>query len=77
MNTAEHPDQPSLPWRAGSSVVTGFIGALARGWMTGANHSEAHGLDRFMELLDKRENIEGRERGLITGACMIIKSIGL
>jgi monolysocardiolipin acyltransferase len=28
---------------------------------------EVIGLDRFLQTLDKRKDIEGRERGLITG----------
>ena len=77
MGNAEHPGQPSLPWRVGSSIVMGFIGTLAHGWMKGANHSEVHGLDGFIELLDKREDIEGRDRGLITGTPKTIEPVEL
>ena len=30
------------------------------------NYIEVIGLERFLEKLDRRSNIEGRERGLIT-----------
>lgn len=36
--------------------------------------TEVHGLDRFLELLDERDNVEGRERGLITGK--IVTAVG-
>lgn len=45
----------------------GFIGTLTRAFMHGANWQEAHGLDEFLKLLDKRADIDRRERGLITG----------
>lgn len=35
--------------------------------MFGANRTEVHGLDKFLEMLDRRKDPEGRERGLITG----------
>ena len=35
--------------------------------MHGPNWQEAHGLDGFLELLDRRADINGRQRGLITG----------
>jgi monolysocardiolipin acyltransferase len=28
---------------------------------------ETHGMDGFLKLLDEREDVGGRERGLITG----------
>lgn len=64
---AEPPAAPSLPWRIASSTVMGLIGASVRSFMYGLNSAEAHGLDGFLELLEKRKNIDERERGLITG----------
>ena len=61
-------DAPSLPWRAGSSLIIGISGFLARMFYMGLNNVEVHGLDRFLELLERRKDIEGRERGLLTGA---------
>jgi monolysocardiolipin acyltransferase len=45
----------------------GAVGALCRGFLYGLSNTEVHGLDGFLELLDERENVERRERGLITG----------
>jgi monolysocardiolipin acyltransferase len=40
---------------------------MSRGFLYGLNRMEVVGLDRFLEALDKREDVDGRERGLITG----------
>ncbi|KAL8773809.1 MAG: hypothetical protein Q9194_004221 [Teloschistes cf. exilis] len=60
------PQQPSLPWRIGAAMVTGFVGSTSRLFMFGANRTEVHGLDKFLETLDRRKDPESRERGLIT-----------
>ncbi|KAL9592846.1 MAG: hypothetical protein Q9179_006316 [Wetmoreana sp. 5 TL-2023] len=60
------PKQPSLPWRIGSALVMGFVGGTSRLFMFGANSTEVHGLDAFLETLDRRKAPERRERGLIT-----------
>ncbi|KAJ4363384.1 Lyso-phosphatidylcholine acyltransferase [Neocucurbitaria cava] len=44
----------------------GAVGLLCKGFLTGFSKVETHGMDRFLELLDARENVEERERGLIT-----------
>jgi monolysocardiolipin acyltransferase len=46
----------------------GLTGSLSRGFLYGLNRIEVVGLDRFLETLDRREDIDGRERGLITGS---------
>ena len=33
----------------------------------GLNSVDVHGLDGFLKLLDRRKDIDSRERGLITG----------
>ncbi|KAI1384705.1 acyltransferase [Hypoxylon trugodes] len=58
--------QPSLPWRMTSSLVMGLTSALSRGYLYGFNSVEVVGLDRFLDVLDKRKDVEKRERGLIT-----------
>lgn len=63
----DSPPQPSLPWRVGSATVMGLVGSISRIFMFGANRTEVHGLDQFLELLDERRDIDGRERGLLTG----------
>lgn len=67
MEAANSLSQPSLPWRMGSSIVMGITGTLSRIFLLGANHTEFHGLDHFLELLDKRDDISARQRGLVTG----------
>ncbi|KAK8046443.1 Bctaz1 [Apiospora saccharicola] len=59
-------EQPSLPWRMSSSIVLGATCMLSRGFLYGLNTVETKGLDRFLEILDKRKDVDKRERGLIT-----------
>ncbi|MCJ1276420.1 hypothetical protein MMC21_004225 [Puttea exsequens] len=42
------------------------VGGLSRVFMHVPNSQEAHGLDGFLQLLDKRADVNGRKRGLIT-----------
>ena len=63
----EQPLAPSAPWRAGSTFVIGAVGLLCRGFLKVLSNTEAHGLDNFLKLLDEREDIEGRQKGLLTG----------
>jgi len=51
----------------------GLTGSLSRGFLYGLNRIEVFGLDRFLETLDRRKDIEGREKGLITGMCLEAK----
>jgi monolysocardiolipin acyltransferase len=44
----------------------GAVGLLCRGFLA-ISKTEAHGLDKFLKLLDEREDVEGRQKGLITG----------
>jgi monolysocardiolipin acyltransferase len=57
---------PSLAWRIGSSAIVGATGFLCRSFLAGASRLETHGLEAFLQLLDKRRDVDGRERGLIT-----------
>lgn len=59
--------RPSLPWRVGSTVIMGITGSISRLFMFGANTTQVHGLDGFLEVLDKRIDVKSRQRGLITG----------
>jgi monolysocardiolipin acyltransferase len=61
------PTSPSLPWRFSSSLIMGLTGSLSRGFLYGLNYMEVIGLEKFIETLDKRKDVKGRERGLITG----------
>ncbi|KAE8454265.1 hypothetical protein EG329_005190 [Mollisiaceae sp. DMI_Dod_QoI] len=66
MSTPNSPSSPSLPWRFSSALIMGLTGSASRSFLYGLNHTEVIGLDRFMQVLDRREDVEGRERGLIT-----------
>ncbi|KAK6068827.1 acyltransferase [Seiridium cupressi] len=57
---------PSLPWRASSAMITGLTGMLCRGFLYGFNNVEVNGLQRFLKVLDEREDVDKRERGLLT-----------
>ncbi|KAK8031170.1 hypothetical protein PG990_000904 [Apiospora arundinis] len=59
-------EQPNLLWRVASSLTLGATSMLCRGFLYGLNTVETTGLDRFLEVLDKRKDVEKRERGLIT-----------
>jgi hypothetical protein len=61
------PNQPSLPWRATSSLVMGVTGFLSRSFLFGFSNTEVIGLDRFLEVLDGRKDVGNRDRGLLTG----------
>jgi monolysocardiolipin acyltransferase len=61
------PVSPSLPWRFSSSLIMGMTASISRIFLHGLNYMEVIGLDGFLKTLDKRKDVEGRERGLITG----------
>lgn len=73
MAAANPASQPSLPWRVGSSIVMGVAGTLSRLALFGANTTEVHGLDHFLELLEQRHDVENRKRGLITGGLAYLR----
>jgi monolysocardiolipin acyltransferase len=62
----EQPAAPSAPWRAGSAFVMGAVGLLCRGFLM-MSKTETHGLEKFVKLMEEREDVEGRQRGLVTG----------
>jgi monolysocardiolipin acyltransferase len=76
------PSQPSLPWRTASSLIMGTVASLSRAFLFSLNNVEVLGLERFLNVLDKRADVESRNRGLITGIlsgfqrtdCMLIYS---
>ncbi len=61
------PHEPSLPWRIGSSAVIGVTGGLCRAFLYTFNKTEAPGSDRFLKVLEERNDPEKRTRGLLTG----------
>ncbi|KAF2278018.1 uncharacterized protein EI97DRAFT_395750 [Westerdykella ornata] len=66
MRPEEQPPAPSWPWRTASSFTMGTVGMLCCSFLYGLSRTEVHGLDEFLQLLDEREDVEGRQRGLIT-----------
>lgn len=44
-----------------------MAGFLCRSFLYGVNRTEAHGLDRFLDVLEERKDEKARTRGLITG----------
>lgn len=67
MQPEDQPEAPSLPWRAASATTMGIVGLLCKGFLNGLSTVETNGMDKFLKLLDAREDIEGRRRGLLTG----------
>ena len=65
--TGSVPYEPSLPYRLISGTIIGIVGTLCKAFLFGASRTEVHGLDKFLELLDRRRDPRRRERGLITG----------
>ncbi|KAH8595026.1 hypothetical protein B0O99DRAFT_624199 [Bisporella sp. PMI_857] len=64
--TSSVPPTPSLLWRFSSTATMGFIGSVARSFLYGLNKMEVTGLEGFLHTLEKRKDINGRQRGLIT-----------
>ncbi|KAI0530129.1 acyltransferase [Xylaria digitata] len=58
--------QPSLPRRVTSSLIMGLAASLSRVFLYSLNSVEVTGLQRFLDILDKRKDIEKRQRGLLT-----------
>lgn len=67
MAAGERPYEQSLPWRAASSTTLGMVGFLSRSFLYAFNRTEVRGLDRFLEILDSRQDEKARTRGLLTG----------
>ncbi|QDS75003.1 hypothetical protein FKW77_005609 [Venturia effusa] len=59
--------QPSLAWRAASKATIAAIGLACKGFLkVGTKETETHGLENFVKLLDERQDIAKRDRGLLT-----------
>lgn len=70
MSDPDLPDRPSLPWRIGSTFVIGATGFLTRTFLIGLSKLEVHGWDGFQRVLDERNNVGSRTKGLITGTSL-------
>lgn len=77
MRPEEQPEAPSAPWRAASAFTTGAVGLLCKGFLNGFSKVETHGMDEFLKLLDARENVAKRQRGLITGMRLPLWNFGV
>ncbi|KAF2027947.1 hypothetical protein EK21DRAFT_70829 [Setomelanomma holmii] len=66
MRPEEQPEAPSTPWRAASAVTMGAVGMLCKSFLAGLSRVETHGMEEFLRLLDEREDVGARQRGLIT-----------
>ncbi|KAK4986821.1 Lyso-phosphatidylcholine acyltransferase [Elasticomyces elasticus] len=60
------PWQPSWPWRASSTIVVGITGFLCRSFIYGLNRTEVQGLDNLLRVIDERNEVDRRQRGLVT-----------
>lgn len=66
------PQQPSLAWRIGSTMIMGLTGLLSKGFLYGLNDVEVIGMQRFLELLESRRDVDKRQRGLVTGRLSLL-----
>ena len=57
------------PWtsRVASVLAMTATGLVASTFLRLCNTLEVNGLERFLDLLDEREYVPGRTRGLVTG----------
>ncbi|KAI1152824.1 acyltransferase [Nemania diffusa] len=60
------PEQPRPPWPMASSLIMGLTASLSRVFLYGLNSVEVTGLQKFLDILDKRKDVDKRERGLLT-----------
>ncbi|KAL1301541.1 hypothetical protein AAFC00_005780 [Neodothiora populina] len=60
------PDRPSLGFRIASTFQMGWVGTACRSFLLAFNRLEVNGWDGFKKLLDEREDVAARQRGLIT-----------
>jgi monolysocardiolipin acyltransferase len=58
---------PSLQWRAASTATLALVGVASKAFLAFGCTKEVNGLDGFIKVLDERRDVEGRERGLLTG----------
>jgi monolysocardiolipin acyltransferase len=63
---------PSLQWRAVSALTIALTGMASKAFLGLACTKEVHGLDGFAKLLDERKDVDGRERGLLTGISYLL-----
>lgn len=60
------PERPTLPFRIANTFQLGWVGTVCRSFLLTFNRLEVNGWDGFQKLLDEREDVGARTRGLIT-----------
>ncbi|GAW23930.1 hypothetical protein ANO14919_135070 [Xylariales sp. No.14919] len=58
--------RPSLSRRAASSLIMGLTASLSRVFLYSLNSVEVTGLQRFLDIRDRRKDVHKRQRGLLT-----------
>lgn len=65
---AQYPQQrPNGLWRGASAMTMGFTGTTSKLFLNAFNSVETVGMDKFLKLVESRNNPYERQRGLITG----------
>ncbi|KAM7193276.1 hypothetical protein V8F20_008471 [Naviculisporaceae sp. PSN 640] len=60
------PERPNLSSRMASTMIMGMTGVISRSVLYGLNTVEVTGLKRFQDVLDSRQDVGKRQRGLLT-----------
>ncbi len=66
MAQERQPYQPPWTERVKSNVTVGIVGFLSRSFLYALNTTNVYGLEGFLEILEERNDVAKRERGLIT-----------
>ena len=66
MAAQERLYEPPLSFRIPSTLTIGIVGFLSRSFLYALSRTETQGLERLLDVLDKRKDETKRERGLIT-----------
>jgi monolysocardiolipin acyltransferase len=64
---SEPPAAPGRLWQTNSTIIMFVTGVISRSFLYGLSNTRTYGLERFLKLLDEREDVAGRKKGLITG----------
>jgi hypothetical protein len=69
MSKDENPEDaaPSWHWRLSSRIVMCAIGLTSKAFLRWCSNCTVTGRDAFIKLLEERQDINGRTKGLLTG----------
>jgi hypothetical protein len=69
MSKDENPEDaaPSWHWRISSRIVMCAIGLTSKAFLRWCSNCTVTGRDAFVKLLEERQDINGRTKGLLTG----------